>query len=211
MAKFNLNIFILDFLTHRVLGSGSCSALIKVLPGNKDIYIAHDTWNSYQSMLRVLKKYTFAYHWDDTKRSEHLIPGQTMSFSSYPGLIYSGDDFYLISTGLAVMETTIGNGNKDLWKNVKPKGQILEGVRNMVANRLAKNGKHWVKIFSKRNSGTYNNQWMVLDYKKFKPGKDLTNAKGLLWVLEQLPGNTSQKYKLFHNKFAKTLTKIICV
>ena len=173
----------------KLLGSGSCSALIKLLPGNQDLYIAHDTWNSYQSMLRILKKYTFSYHWDDTKRSEHLVPGQTMSFSSYPGLIYSGDDFYLISTGLAVTETTIGNGNKDLWKFVKPKGQLLEGVRTTIANRLAKNGKHWSKYFAKRNSGTYNNQWMVLDYNKFKPGKDLTNTKGLLWVLEQLPGD----------------------
>ena len=119
---------------------------------------------------------------------EHLIPGQTMSFSSYPGLIYSGDDFYLISTGLAVTETTIGNSNKDLWKFVKPKGQILEGVRTMVANRLAQSGKHWSKLFAKRNSGTYNNQWMVLDYNKFEPGKDVANTKGLLWVLEQLPG-----------------------
>ena len=173
----------------RVLGSGSCSAMIKLLPGYSDLYIAQDTWNSYQSMLRTLKKYTFAYHWDDTKRSEHLIPGQTMSFSSYPGLIYSGDDFYLISTGLAVTETTIGNSNKDLWKFVKPKGQLLEGVRTMVANRLAINGKQWSKLFSKRNSGTYNNQWMVLDYKKFTPGKDLSGVKGLLWVLEQLPGD----------------------
>ena len=171
-------------------GSGTCSAMIKLLPGYSDLYIAHDTWNSYQSMLRTLKKYTFAYHWDDTKRSEHLIPGQTMSFSSYPGLIYSGDDFYLISTGLAVTETTIGNSNKDLWKFVKPKGQLLEGVRTMVANRLAINGKQWSKLFSKRNSGTYNNQWMVLDYKKFTPGKDLSGVKGLLWVLEQLPGDS---------------------
>ncbi len=36
-------------------------------------------------MLRILKKYTLSYHWDDNSRSEHLIPGQTMSFSSYPG------------------------------------------------------------------------------------------------------------------------------
>jgi hypothetical protein len=94
---------------------------------------------------------------------------------------------------LAVTETTIGNSNKDLWKYVKPKGQLLEGVRTMVANRLARNGKHWSKIFGKRNSGTYNNQWMVLDYKKFKPGKDLLGVKGLLWVLEQLPGDFKLK------------------
>lgn len=45
----------------RVRGSGSCSALIKLLPGNKDLYVSHDTWNSYQSMIRVLKKYSFPY------------------------------------------------------------------------------------------------------------------------------------------------------
>jgi hypothetical protein len=116
----------------RVLGSGSCSALVKLLPGNTDLYIAHDTWNSYQSMIRILKKYTLPYHWDDKSRGEHLIPGQTMSFSSYPGLVYSGDDFYLISTGLAVTETTIGNSNRDLWKYVKPTGQGLI-LRNSVA------------------------------------------------------------------------------
>ena len=44
------------------VGSGSCSALIKLLPGNQDLYVAQDTWTSYQDMLRVLKKYDFAYH-----------------------------------------------------------------------------------------------------------------------------------------------------
>lgn len=45
----------------RVFGSGSCSALIKMYPGNKDLYVSHDTWNTYQSMLRILKKYEMAY------------------------------------------------------------------------------------------------------------------------------------------------------
>ena len=45
----------------RPLGSGSCSALVKVLPGNSDIYVSHDTWTGYNSMLRILKKYDFSY------------------------------------------------------------------------------------------------------------------------------------------------------
>ena len=40
---------------HHVQGSGSCSALIKLLPGNKDLYISQVTWNSYSSLLRVFK------------------------------------------------------------------------------------------------------------------------------------------------------------
>jgi hypothetical protein len=40
-----------------------------------------------------------------------------------------------------------------------------------VANRLAVDGKSWTKIFRRHNSGTYNNQWMVVDYKRFLPNK----------------------------------------
>lgn len=45
----------------RVLGSGSCSALLKLLPGHRDLLVAHDTWTSYQSMLRIIKKYTLPF------------------------------------------------------------------------------------------------------------------------------------------------------
>jgi len=48
----------------RVFGSGSCSALIKLFPGNTDLYVSHDTWSTYRSMLRILKRYNFAYHSD---------------------------------------------------------------------------------------------------------------------------------------------------
>jgi len=143
-------------------------------------------------MLRILKKYNFGYHTGGAEGQNSLAPGRTMTFSSYPGVIYSGDDFYLISNGLAVIETTIGNSNKDLWKYVTPKHHILEGVRTMIANRLATNAKDWVRWFGKKNSGTYNNQWMVLDYNKFSPGESLENIVDLLWVLEQLPGKIKQ-------------------
>lgn len=45
----------------RPLGSGSCSALIKLLPNNKELLVSHDTWSTYQSMLRIMKKYNFAF------------------------------------------------------------------------------------------------------------------------------------------------------
>ena len=40
-----------------VLGSGSCSALIKLAPGNSELFVAHATFTGYQRMLRILKKY----------------------------------------------------------------------------------------------------------------------------------------------------------
>jgi len=49
-----------------VVGSGKCSALVKPTEGNKELFVAHDTWSSYGTLLRVLKKYSFGYH---------LVPG----------------------------------------------------------------------------------------------------------------------------------------
>lgn len=167
-----------------VIGSGSCSALVKVLPDLSDLLTSHVTWNSYESMVRVLKKYRLAVR-ETAADDAPLVAGHSASFSSYPGLIYSGDDFTVLSSGLVAMETTIGNSNKDLWKYVKPVGTVLEGVRSVVANRLATSGKTWTDVFGRYNSGTYNNQWMIVDYKRFKPGQPLKDD--LLWVLEQLP------------------------
>lgn len=169
----------------RTVGSGSCSALIKLLPGNKDLLMSHDTWNTYQSMLRILKRYNFAYRTSPTEKS--VIPGRIQAFSSYPGSIFSGDDFYILSSGLVTMETTIGNSNDDLWKFVKPQDVVMEWLRNIIANRLAENGRDWADIFSRYNSGTYNNQWMIVDYKLFVPGEGQMK-QGLFTVLEQIPG-----------------------
>ena len=93
---------------HHVLGSGSCSALIKILPDQSDILTSHVTWNSYESMIRILKKYSFEVH-ETAQKDSPLIPGHSASFSSYPGLLYSGDDFTVLSSGLVAQETTIGN------------------------------------------------------------------------------------------------------
>jgi len=168
----------------KVLGSGSCSALIKPLPNNTDLLVSHVTWNSLQSMLRIIKNVQLNVHETADSKSP-LIAGLWSSYSSYPGSLQSGDDFYLISSGLVTLETTIGNGNQDLYQNIKPEAIVLEWIRSMVANRLATSGKEWADIFSRFNSGTYNNQWMIIDYKLFRPHSPLKD--GTLTILEQLP------------------------
>ena len=37
--------------------------------------------------------------------SSRVVAGRRISFSSYPGVPYSGDDYYAISSGLVVQET----------------------------------------------------------------------------------------------------------
>lgn len=166
-------------------GSGSCSAIIKMASGNTDIYFADATWTHYNTMNRILKKYHLKYH--TRPMSEELIPGTKIVFSGYPARIFSGDDFYLINTGLAVTETTIGNENSDLWKHVTPIDTVPTSIRNMVANRLATTGQQWTDTFARFNSGTYNNQWMVLDYKLLNSSSQKL-SRNLLWILEQIPG-----------------------
>lgn len=83
---------------HRMPGSGSCSALIKLLPDNSDLLVGHDTWSHFSQMLRIFKLYDLKFH--TSSSNETVIPGYVQAFSSYPGRLFSGDDFYLLSSGL---------------------------------------------------------------------------------------------------------------
>jgi hypothetical protein len=53
---------------------------------------------------------------------------------------------------------------------------------------MTTSGRTWVSIFEKYNSGTYNNMWLVVDYKRFEPYASVVAGDGLLWVAEQMPG-----------------------
>jgi len=130
-------------------------------------------------MNRIYKHYTINFVTSGSSIAK------SVSFSSYPGAIASIDDFYITSNGLNVMETTNSILNTDLYNLVKPQS-LLAWQRTTIANRLANSGSQWAQIFSKFNSGTYNNQWIIVDYKNFNVGT--FTKENLLWVLEQIPG-----------------------
>ncbi|RCN27407.1 lysophospholipase, partial [Ancylostoma caninum] len=174
-------------------GTGHCSALVKILPDHSDIYFSHVTWASYSSMLRMQKRYTFAT----------TDPGRSYAFSSYPGSIASIDDFIVTSARLGILETTISNYNEELMEFMTPES-VLCWIRSQVAHRTASSGAHWAKTFSKYNSGTYNNQWNILDYKKFRRNQPDKLLHGLLHVLEQLPSHivhTDMTHTLLRQKY----------
>lgn len=158
---------------------GHCSALIKWT--GEDLLIGHTTWADFSELYRSYKHYTFALR-------GAAVRSQKSSFSSYPGFVSSTDDYYLLDSGLAVIETTLNILDESLYQQgVDPSSTVMAWVRNIVANRLAGTAKEWADLFSKENSGTYNNQWMIVDYNKFTPhAKEL--QPGTLWILEQIPG-----------------------
>lgn len=153
-----------------------CSALFRVTPDLSDLLAGHTTWTGYSWMLRIYKAYTLRL---STSSAE------TQVFSSYPGALVSIDDFLTTSQQLVVIETTNDVFNTSLYDLITPE-TVPYWVRVTVATRNAANAKDWHDIFYRRNSGTYNNQWMVADYKKFTPYEPL--PPWTLAVSEQIPG-----------------------
>lgn len=126
-------------------------------------------------MIRIMKKYTLNFKTSQAK---------SVAMSSYPGNVFSTDDYYITSQNMVVQETSIENFNSSMWKGLNATNFVFEFIRNTVANRLATSGAEWATVFSRLNSGTYNNQFMIVDYKRLE---NKTVQPGLLTVLEQMP------------------------
>eukprot|EP00456_Euglypha_rotunda_P002589 TRINITY_DN10481_c0_g1_i2.p1 TRINITY_DN10481_c0_g1~~TRINITY_DN10481_c0_g1_i2.p1 ORF type:complete len:309 (-),score=51.31 TRINITY_DN10481_c0_g1_i2:11-844(-) len=104
--------------------------------------------------------------------------------SGYAGTLYSTDDFYLTSARLAVTETTNGLYNNTEY-NLISEQTLLTWLRIRVAHIMSESAKEWTHNAARYWSGTYTNQWMVVDYKKFVPNSPLTSD--VLWVMEEIP------------------------
>ena len=168
-----------DELMAAVRKNNHCSALVKVTGDFSELFFAHVAWFIFQSTTRIFKHYDFAL-------KQTAVAGRQMSFSSYPAYLSSLDDWYAVwSSGIAVLETTNNVFNKTLYEAVKPES-LFAWHRVRLANLLAHNAPEWAAIFAEDNSGTYNNQYPVIDVKAFVPGKAL--PPNLLWIVEQVPG-----------------------
>ncbi|XP_077973050.1 phospholipase B-like 1 [Styela clava] len=158
--------------------NGHCSALIKVTAGYENLFMGHSSWFVYSAMLRIYKNYDFQVYGKDIKNTK-------MSFSSYPGFLNSLDDFYILGNGMVMLQTTNNIYNTSLYDLVFPES-LLAWQRVRAANFLATNGKEWGEILKMYNSGTYNNQYMIIDLSKFTVNVGFDD--GALYVVEQIPG-----------------------
>ncbi len=157
-----------EIVWHKIMSNSHCSAIIKLLKDDndnlKDIFVGHTTWDSYSEMHRIFKKYSFSYtmYGIQKKNSEVML-------SSYPGALTSTDDFYVLNKNIVVLETTLEMLDKTIYQRNMPDADshVPNYIRISVANRLANSAKEWSEIFKQNNSGTYNSQWMIIDYGRF--------------------------------------------
>ena len=172
-AMPDVNSWSQERLILHFLKSTHCSAMVqRTKSGN--IYFGHTTWDVYSSMLRCIKKYNLPY----TDPFGSAYGADVVIFSSTPAFLSSVDDYYLLSSGIAVTETTNGQFNPALIAEITPES-MMSWMRVVVCNAAVTSAKDWVTCFEGHNSGTYDNQWIILQ----------NNAGGLhLWIAEQIPG-----------------------
>uniref|UniRef100_A0A7S2S049 Phospholipase B-like n=1 Tax=Mucochytrium quahogii TaxID=96639 RepID=A0A7S2S049_9STRA len=158
--------------------AGHCSAMIKLTGNFSDLFIGHSSWWTFSNTNRIFKHYHFDYN-------DNSTAARKISFSSYPGFLESLDDFYMLGSGLAWTQTTNPVIDHSVYKHVKPES-LLAWQRVRVASAMAHTGKEWYQALKREYSGTYENQYMVVDFNLYKPNQPI--ADNTLWVIEEMPG-----------------------
>ncbi|KAI7789241.1 putative phospholipase B-like 1-like, partial [Triplophysa rosa] len=82
-------------------------------------------------------------------------------------------------------QTTNNVFNTSLYSYITP-ASLFAWQRVRLAHALAHTGEEWAQTFSRFNSGTYNNQYMIVDTSRVSLGSKLED--GALTVVEQIPG-----------------------
>ncbi|KAF4654353.1 hypothetical protein FOL47_010028 [Perkinsus chesapeaki] len=162
-----------------------CSVLIKLT--DDDLIVSHNTWTTYTEMLRVYKSFSFPHVQHASIRSRDI------SMSSYPGYFSSTDDWLIThDTQLAITETTTESVSMRLLQEKVRPLSVTTVIRSVVATLMASSGRDWYNTFSRHNSGTYNNQWMIIDFNHFRKwngsGRVGPMPEGTFWMVEQMPG-----------------------
>jgi len=191
--KKNFDEMTKDEIYNYFLLNNHCSALFKLKADLSDIFFGHNSWFYFNMMTRIFKEYNLNFN-DRSVRAHNVM------FSSYPGSIVSNDDFYYTSKGLVVIETSNVNYNSSVYDLISEES-LLCWQRVQISNRMAKSAKEWTEIFSEFNSGTYNNQYMILDTKKVEFGKYPQIPQESLMIIEQMPGMVEINDVTDHLKF----------
>lgn len=144
--------------------------LVSNSDGPTKLNIGHSSDGEYSEMLKIVKTYRFNYHQGPRDFSSHLVSNTDITFTSYPGLIASTDDFYLANgkdSQLIIAGIKMKYNHPAQIHGIDLDSAVLMSVRVMAANRLAKNGKEWAHYLA-RDPDIGAKQWLVIDEKHLK-------------------------------------------
>ncbi len=207
----------IDKIWKRILREGHCSAITKIVEnddGTLDMISGHNTWSEYCEMMRTLKFMDWAF--EGNNQVVGMKP-RKLNYSSYPGVLFSGDDFYELESKVVLLQTTLSALNRFIYKGILDVDKYIpEFIRIMTTNLISESGAEWAENYSSYVNHMYLTQWLVLDYKVLeKINKDRKaskenflkesgNYKGLLYLVEEVPGSIKKEdmtEKLLKNKF----------
>lgn len=141
------------------------------------LLFGHSTAGSYSSMIRIQKRYKFHFHFSPDTRS-NTVPGVDITFTGYPGILGSTDDFYVVK-GRQVQSIVGGvcikNENIALWKAVDVEHMVPLVARVMASNRIAQNRRTWSRAMA-RHPYTGAKQWISVDLHKLGAQDNLFNT-----------------------------------
>ena len=155
-----------------------CTAAIRLLPDFSDVYMMHNTWTDYRQLHGSLVTYNMNV--DEFSAKKTVL-------STRLGMVGSLDDFYVSDNGLMTFETTVMNANETWAKEFVRPQTLPTWLRALMAQLYAKDGKEWINLFFRENSGTYNNDYYITDLNKFKPY--VAPTSDLVWLVEQTPSD----------------------
>ena len=183
MKYYNTTKF--EEIWRKLTRKSHCSAIVKLINENneKNILFGHNTWTGFYELLRTYKSIDYAFEGDNQILGLKPIK---MKYSSYPGILFSGDEYYTIENNLAITQTSLSTIFPErLVNGLNKKEYIPEFMRIMTINFLSRTGKEWVKNFEKLYNGNhiYFASWIIVDYNK------INSNKNLIFIAEEVSEN----------------------
>lgn len=153
-----------------------CSFLLRMT--NDSMFGSHTTWFFFNDLLKTYKVLDF-------ELANPLVQTKRISYSSQPGYISSQDDYYMLDNSKFVAETSYTSNNNKVYEWIHY-DSVPYWIRITVANWVYDNQSTWTEYYLRNRSGTYNNQWLVVDFEQFNNSKnDIANAENIIWMVEE--------------------------
>jgi len=159
-----------------------CSFCLRLT--NESLFVAHTTWTEFTGILKIYKVLDF-FLWNS------LAQTKRMTYSAQPGSLPSQDDWYIVDDNKLITETTLVSYNNSVFNWIHY-DSVPYWIRINVANLVYKTQETWRDTYFRERSGTYNNQWLVVDFNNyFKYKNNMTEAVDIIWMVEEFYGFTS--------------------